>query len=261
MSFSQKDSFDQHSPNYGARVRDRDVYFGLSIEDNVIVDLISRWWPEDRTGTLLDAACGSGDRLQMLFESGGIERRNFSRVIGTDFSKGMLEQAAAQKLGSRAVYDDLREVDLLEKPTEESVADLILCLWHVMNSNGLDAYKLVNNLGSQLRPEGLLVYDLLTTKVLERRKADEAELLKHHQDLAAHEDPQWIWYEREDGTVGHERLFAPAETNQLLKASGLETLEVWSFREEGPCKLNVTDGNLDERELADFAKLIVLQQK
>ena len=93
------------------------------------------------------------------------------------------------------------------------------------------------------------------------RKEEEAELLKRRQDLIVNEDPQWVWYEREDGTIGLERLFAPSETNRLLGASGLETLEVWSFGVEGPCQLEVVNGKIDEGELADFAKLIVIQQR
>ncbi len=54
-----------------------------------------------------------------------------------------------------------------------------------------------------------LIYDALSTKVLSSRKRQETELLDKRPDLEISDDPQRVWYEREDGTVGHEHLFSP----------------------------------------------------
>ncbi len=259
--FSQQDSFDQHSRNYSARVLNRAAYSRLSKVDDVILSFLSRHWPKDKQGVLMDAACGSGDRLRMLVDDARVARNHFTEIIGIDFSAGMLDVASEQQLDDGPLYDILFQQDLLKEPAHLLSADLILCLWDVMNIIGLDSDKVARHLAGQLNDDGFLIYDALSTKVLSSRKRQETELLDKRPDLEISDDPQRVWYEREDGTVGHEHLFSPHGITQLVDASGLATVEVWGLDENCPCPLEVSDGKLNEQQLDRFAKVVVMQQK
>jgi len=91
--FSLKDSFEQHSDNYGLRVMDRNKHANLSLEDKIIVEYLKNNLPKDKRGILIDAACGTGDRLKMIFDDFGLPQSYFGKIIGLDYSQGMLNHA------------------------------------------------------------------------------------------------------------------------------------------------------------------------
>src|SRR5882724_10564735 len=111
MKFTLQQSFENHSKQYGYRVKDRKRYANLSLEDTLITSFIDQSWQQGKQGILLDAACGSGDRLRMLFENSGLPRPYFRRIIGYDYAQSMLDIAATQTLNDRPLYDRLHKVD------------------------------------------------------------------------------------------------------------------------------------------------------
>lgn len=263
MHLSLQESFDRHSVNYGKRVMDRTTYGNLSVEDEIIARYLKHSWSPPTDASLLDAGCGSGDRLRMLFEQQGLQRQTFSTVIGIDYSEGMLSEAGKQTLDDLALYNQLIAADLLAPQTPLPVGDVVLCLWEITNSCGPRANQLLSSLGKMLRDGGVLFVDALTTKASGVLKEKEVAILGNHPELSPHDDPQTVWYQRDDASIGYLRMLSPGELNEILAASGAELVEVWGYnhRELVPNQVSVQDGRMDEAAAANFTGLLFIQHK
>jgi SAM-dependent methyltransferase len=120
-----------------------------------VADLVERCPP---TGTVLDAACGTGKYFAMVLDAG-------RRVVGTDQSTGMLARARArfpavplervglQELGFAAEFDAVMCVDAMENVPPE------------------DWPRVVGNLRRALRPGGHLY---LTVEEVDDQELDRA---------------------------------------------------------------------------------------
>lgn len=258
--FSLQQSFDRHAANYAARVTDRERYAYLDVEDELIASFMRRHWHKEEGRTLLDAACGTGDRLRMLFEADKLSQK-FSEIIGLDYAPHMLEVAAKQRFNEQALYTDLVQANLLNDLDRGIKSDLTLCLWEVTNSNGRDASQLVNTLADTLNNEGYLIYDALTVAMAGILKAQEAAVLSR-MSLTPSTDPQQFWYAHEDGTIAYERLFRADELNTLIQASGLTTIEAWGYHQNEllPYQLQINDNHLNEVQASEFASILIFQQ-
>jgi SAM-dependent methyltransferase len=262
MKFTLQQSFEDHSKQYGSRVKDRKKYANLSLEDTLITSFIEQSWQRGKQGVLLDAACGSGDRLRMLFENSSLPRSYFRQIIGYDYAQGMLDIAAVQTLEGKPLYDELQNVDLLTA-LPNGQADLILCLWEVTNSVGKNADHMIANLAGVLLDGGYLIYDMITTKAVPHLKQEEERLLETHSELQKDPDAQRTWYQRDDKSIGYLRMFNPAELNGLLECSELKTCKVWGYRHREliPHELTIKEGRIDEEEAANYSGIVVVQQK
>lgn len=258
-----KDSFDKHSKNYSSRVEDRVKYANLSVEDKIIATFLIKRLSKYNKYKLLDAACGSGDRLRILIEEFGLARVNFDQIVGIDYVESMLQIASRQRTGGKSLYDDLKKQDLLDDMSRIDKSDVILCLWEVTNSIGLDSHRAVENMASRLNNKGFLIYDMITTKAQRVLAGFEEKILAEHQELKKDRDLQKVWYERDDGSIGYLRMFTPSELNGLLEGPGLTTLEVWGYSHKDlvPNKLSVVDGRIDEVEAEKFTGILVIQQR
>jgi SAM-dependent methyltransferase len=94
-------------------------------------------------GTVLDAACGTGNYFGMVLESG-------RRVVGTDQSTGMLARARG-----RYPQVPLERVGLQELAFEGEF-DAVMCIDAMENVPPEDWPRVVANLRRALRPEGRL---------------------------------------------------------------------------------------------------------
>lgn len=256
-------SFEEHSAHYAERFANPETHPHLVFQNEVIVSFLQKQLAGRTNQVLIDAACGTGDRLDDLFSTHGLDRSIFSRVIGLDYSPGMLRFAERQQQDGKKLYDTLAEQDLL-KPIDVGVqADVILCLCEVTNTNGKDTKTMINNFAEELNPGGVVVYDILTTVARPLLKEQEAELLTRHPELEVSDDPQRVWYERTDGTIAHERLFSPADINELLKTPSLHAAEVWGHRHKTlePQRLDISGTEIDELKAANYAGVLVVQTK
>lgn len=261
MSFSLRESFETHSKNYSSRVLDRNKYSNLSLEDELIVKALRQNWSMNEPGILIDAGCGTGDRLRMLFQNHNFPKNWFNQIIGVDFAKGMLEKAKQQYLDGKPLYTKLQLADLIEYP-EVHQGDLILCLWGIINGASLDASKLLCNLSRMVAKHGFLVYDVMTTKPLKHLKKQEDELLKSHPELIRDQNDCQVWYQRDDQTIGYLRVFSPNEMNKLAKAVSLKLLEVWgySFGQHSPSKIEIVNGSINEDEIINYPFLLIFHK-
>ena len=260
---TNQQSFEERSAHYAERFTNPETHPHLVFQNDAIVSFLQKQLSGRKERVLIDAACGTGDRLESLFTAHNLARNLFSRVIGLDYSPGMLRIAERQRFNGVKLYDTLAEQDLL-KPIDLGVtADVILCLCEVTNTNGKDTKTIVNNFSHALNPGGVVVYDMLTTVAKPLLKEQEAELLTRHPELKVNDDPQRVWYERTDGTIAHERLFSPADINELLKTPGLRATEVWGHRHKTlePQRLDISEKEIDERKAANYATVLVIQTK
>lgn len=256
-------SFEEHSAHYAERFTDPETHPYLVFQNEVIVAFLQKQLAGRTDQVLIDAACGTGDRLGSLFSLHDLDRGLFSSVIGLDYSPGMLHLAEEQQQGGKKLYTTLAEQDLLKPIDVGAKADVILCLCEVTNTNGKDTKIMIDNFAQTLNPGGVVVYDLLTTVASNLLKEQEAELLTRHPELQVSDDPQRVWYERPDGTIAHERLFSPADISELLKTPGLKAAEVWGHRHKSlePQRLDTSETEIDEQKAANYATVLVIQTK
>jgi SAM-dependent methyltransferase len=105
-----------------------------------VADLVERCPP---SGTVLDAACGTGKYFAMVLDAG-------RRVVGTDQSTGMLARARARFPAVPLERVGLQELDFTGE------FDAVMCVDAMENIPPEDWPKVVGNLGRALRPGGQL---------------------------------------------------------------------------------------------------------
>ncbi len=263
MDTINQKSFEDHSTQYAKRFANPETQPHLVFQNDIIVPFLQRQLGDRKEQVLVDAACGTGDRLSGLFSAHRLDRSLFSRIIGLDYSPGMLRIAEQLQLDEAKLYDTLVEQDLLEPIDLDVSADVVLCLCEVTNTNGKNTKTMLNNFAHILNSGGVVIYDILTTVASDLLKEQEAELLTRHQELKVADDPQRVWYERTDGTIAHQRLFSPADINELLNSSDLQAAEVWGHRHKTlePQRLDISETRIDEQKAAGYATILVLQTK
>lgn len=256
-------SFEAHSAHYTERFSDPETYPHLVFQNEVIATFLKKQLAGLTNQVLVDAACGTGNRLNDLFNTNGFDKSHFSQIVGLDYSPGMLHFAEQQEQDGNKLYNSILEQDLLKPIDVGATADVILCLCEVSNTIGKDFAQVVSNFAQLLNPGGTVVYDILTTVARPLLKEQEAELFNRHPELKVSDDSQRVWYERSDGTIAHQRLFSPADVNELLKTPGLHASEVWGHRHKTlePQRLDISGTEIDESVAAKFATILVTQIK
>lgn len=261
MRFSLKESFDQHSKIYGIRVRNRKKYPKLTLEDQIIVQFLKHSWPNDKKGTLIDAGCGTGDRLQLFFSEQKLPFYWFNEIIGLDYSLGMLKLAKIQQLANKPLYTNTELINL-EKNASGIKGDLVLMLWTIINSSSRNAPKLLSRIAKTVSKNGYLIYDGQTTSVTSYKIAQPT-ILRSHPELKPNNDNQIFWYKREDdNTIGYLKLFSPREFNYLAKATKLPLKEVWGYNERDliPQQILLENGTMNEDQVAQYTNIILIHQ-
>ena len=136
------------------------------VYDEIVIDhchgawasFLDALWSEDPAGvhTVLDVCCGTGLLADELIERG-------YRVVGVDASDAMLE-LARERLGPEPV---LRRVTLPDLPVE-GVFDAAVCTFDGLNYLTPHELRLtIGELARRVRPDGWLVFDLHTERMLE----------------------------------------------------------------------------------------------
>lgn len=189
-----------------------------------VEDLLRRWTAQPRT--VLDLACGTGRVGSELL------RRGY-QVVGADLSEPMVRGCATQTPALPAVVADARQLAFAGQSFE-----LIVCLYDSLNyilapegfaAAMAEAYRL-------LRPQGLLIFDLNTTRALSTGMFTQSDMTSAdplHYDWRAHWDSKtrvcrvdmWFGYRTAEGvhefTETHfQRAHSQAEVNGALKAAG-----------------------------------------
>lgn len=256
-----QESFDRHSARYGERVVNRKKYRNLSLEDELLAGWLQQEFGSRTIGDLIDAACGTGDRLKYFLEHSPIQTEQFTSIVGLDYAPGMLKHAAQQQVAGRPLYTDLSLVDLSAPLTSDAPrADLVLCQWEVVNTCGPAAGQLLSNLRSLTTDDGWIVFDVLTTRALPFLKKLEQELTANNVALPVHLDPQTVWYERDDHSLGQQRLFSPQEVHELVQEAGLQPMYVWGYthRELVAHDISIDNGSIDVKQAQQVNTLLFI---
>jgi SAM-dependent methyltransferase len=260
--FSLRSSFEAHSAHFAARVRDRGTEGHLSRVDELLMQFLMKNWSKTDPGVLIDAGCGTGDRLKALFTHNYLPQTWFNRIIGIDYAASMLKYARNQYIGDHPLYNDLRHADLLEI-SDVIPGDVVICLWGIVNGVCLDAFKLLKKLTTMTRKKGFLIFDVATTELLGFFKEQEEVLLKSLPDLPMHSDKQTVWYQRYDKTIGYLRFFSPVEINSLIYNAGAKLLEVWgySWKDVAVGKINLLNSRIHEDEIAKYGNVLIFMRR
>ena len=228
MKFSLKDSFNQHSKNYSERVMDRKSWANLSCEDSLVIEIIDEMRRNGKTLEIIDAGCGTGDRLRYILESAHLDRSKIKSTYGLDYADSMLAIAREQKYLDKPLYDKLTTVDLTSEPGTYT-GNLVLCLWGILNGITENRASIFSNLAKQCVSDGVVIFDILTAKALKVLREREATLLKDRSDLEPFTDNNTLWYARNDATIGYMKLFTINELNNFISNAGLRYKKVWGY--------------------------------
>jgi len=261
ISTFQKDNFEKHSRHYGERVRNREKYRNLDLEDSIIVEFLNKHQMDDQS-VLIDAGCGTGDRLALLFGEKGLRRSRFAQIIGLDYAQAMLNYARNQQIDGEKLYAELHLADLLNLH-DFPQGDVTLCLWGIVNGSCLEVTKLLADVAKMVKKDGILIYDVATMKAESDYRLRQEILLNIHPELTPHQDQQTFWYQREDRTVGYFRLFSPQELNVLSHATGLTLVDAWGYSHDGVArhKLKVAKGKINEKEAAAYPGVLFFHKR
>jgi SAM-dependent methyltransferase len=124
---------------------------------------MSRWILKalchDRTGSMLDLACGAGEAVR-LFRGAGW------RVVGLDRSAAMLELARARNGGEGTFH----QATMQDSPNVGSDFDLVTCMYDAVNCNlrMTDLVATFRNVYRLLVPGGRFVFDAFSVGGLYR---------------------------------------------------------------------------------------------
>ncbi len=258
---SLRDGFEHHGHNYRKRVRDRERYKNLNTEDDIIVGFLERTLSQE-VDVLIDAGCGTGDRLHMLFTEKNLRRSRFRRIMGIDFAQSMLSYASEQEIDGVPVYEKLILANLTEL-SDIICGDVVLCLWGVVNGACDEASLLLEKLADMLNEGGYLCFEITTMKAMETYQWQESLLRSLYTELRPHDDEKTFWYQREDRTVGHLKLFSAEDANSLILASGLRLGETWGFSHDGQNRgqIPTVDGLIDMEKAKECSGLLLFLQK
>jgi SAM-dependent methyltransferase len=224
---SNRASFEQHSATYARRVVNREQNIRLSVDDLIIRELSTELLGSKQGLALLDAGCGTGDRLRMMFERGILRRDQFDLVVGMDFSQSMLSRSADQLVDEATLYDSLSIGDLstdVDGGLQPKSFDVVFCLWDIVNTSGSLADRLLENLGRLVAADGVLIFDVSTVSAVDY--ARDTGMLISIERLREANPQTFIRYRRADATTGRMQLFTGLQILDLLEISGLETYEL-----------------------------------
>lgn len=189
-----------------------------------VEDLLKRWTAYPRQ--VLDLACGTGKVGAELL------RRGYE-VVGADLSEPMVRLCGTQTPPLPAIVSDARALGFADQSF-----DLIVCLYdslnYILEAEGFAAamaegYRL-------LRPGGLFIFDLNTTRALSTGMFTQRDLTGPdplHYDWRAHWDPKthvckvdmWFSYREGDQTrefteTHFQRAYTHKEVQGALKDAG-----------------------------------------
>ncbi|MDY6820368.1 MAG: class I SAM-dependent methyltransferase [Deferribacterota bacterium] len=96
---------------------------------------------------IVDICTGTGTLLLYL-----ADKSRESRVIGIDFSRGMLKKAKEKTKNKNNIY--LIEADVANMPLKNEICDKIICSHAFYELKGMDQIKLLKEVQRVMNPEG-----------------------------------------------------------------------------------------------------------
>jgi amino acid adenylation domain-containing protein len=216
----QHEQYEIHGSNYVERIKNRTKYLSLDVEDEAIQKIMHQL-KFNNNSVLIDAGCGTGDRLRTLLDKVPSILNDFPVRYGIDFSSTMIEQAGHKTIGENQLYDELL-LDDLTSMSNSLQGDLVLCLWCIINEC-LDKYPLVlKNLSAMVKPGGYLIFDITTIKASEGYSKFDSVTRALHPEYDADSNDTLYLIKREDATLFYLKLFSKEEINQFEKILEME---------------------------------------
>ncbi|WP_303700959.1 class I SAM-dependent methyltransferase [Flexistipes sinusarabici] len=111
-----------------------------------LVDLVD---PE-KDKLIVDLCTGTGTLLQYL-----ADKSSGSRIIGIDFSRGMLKKAKEKTKNKNNIY--FIEADVANMPLKNERCDKIICSHAFYELKGIDQRKLLKEVQRAMKPEGVFL--------------------------------------------------------------------------------------------------------
>jgi SAM-dependent methyltransferase len=151
QSFYDKIAYDYdrsyHTPSEPTRLRDR-------IESDFIISNLVR------NGRTLEVGPGQGRFTQSLAE-------NSEMVLAVDVSKKMLDICKMRTMAKNVVYEHMDLIDLDEQRIS-GMFDTIVAMWVIPHLD--DGAAAMRKLGSLLKPNGRLIFDLWNSSSIRARQ-------------------------------------------------------------------------------------------
>lgn len=210
MDLANYEGYSKHAKNMSKRVLMRKSHPELTAIDNKVIDTIIELQKKKGNIKLLDAGCGTGERLSFILKRGKIETKKIT-AIGVDFCDPLIKEAKQKKNEGNLLYKEAIAKDLLEFDYPEKF-DLIICLFSVLNNVGKDYKKVIVKFSDLLKEEGILIFDFINPKAGKHLfSKDYPELVKRYGQLDSNEH----YYMRTfDESWGKAYLF---ELNELIE--------------------------------------------
>ncbi len=229
--FNEK-SYDIHRDEYSKKIRgQREKFKHLDSTDTEILKIMDKVLKEEKSLSIVDVACGTGDRLEIILEKLGVDRENIKSITGLDYSGGMLEIAKQKEYKGSHVYDYLEKFDATKSNTAHK-GNIVLCLWSVLNNITHKRKKVFKNLSAMCTQNGYIMLDVYTTRTKKHIEAIQKELINEGGNLPDLTDKNIFYYKRDDGTIASSRLISVDEINDFVKSAGLKYYEVFGYTKE-----------------------------
>jgi len=223
-----RENFNVHSTNYAERVMDRKSWKNLTNDDEVVISQIREMTLNKIPLDIIDIGCGTGDRLRHILEVGNINLADISSIKGFDYAEKMILHAKNQTYQGKPLYNELLTADILTID-EIPKGNVVLCLWSILNNLMGNENMALMNFAKICSPNGVIIFDFLTTKSYETLINNEKKLLLMKPELKKFQDKNSFWYARNDETIGHMKLIGVEECNESIKKANLRFKNVSGY--------------------------------
>lgn len=225
-----KQGYDIHSKNYDKRIWLQQNW--LYPIDELVGKYFNDILVDKEQITIIDAACGTGERLKTLLFKNDILPTQYV-AYGYDFSAESLIIAKSKKYFNRRLYDLLVLGDLREFKFKEGItADILLCLWDSMSNIINEHDNILKLFKSQLSNNGHMIFDVHHINVINylKKHGFTDKIIREYGLPNVNKNEGW--WQRPDGTLSHVVGFESSELYNLLKINGLNIEHLFGLDKE-----------------------------
>ena len=219
------EGYTAHAAHMSERVRYRRAHPELTAIDKIVIDVLRKKLKKQKKIRLLDAGCGTGERLRMILERGGIDP-SLVEAVGVDFCEPLIAEAKEKKIGNERIYENVFVEDLGVLSVDLTF-DVVLCLFSVLNNVGKTYEDALRCLAQCLATDGVLVFDFIHPKAAEKLFGEKRpELEEKYGGLGTNE----YYYVRDsDGSWGKAYIFSAEHAQQQLKGLGISMEAIYDI--------------------------------
>ncbi|MEW5897220.1 MAG: class I SAM-dependent methyltransferase [Nanoarchaeota archaeon] len=216
------EGYAQHARTMSQRVRLRRSHPELTAIDNKVIDVLKEKLRQKESISLLDAGCGTGERLKMILEPGRFDPAKI-KAVGVDFCDPLIDEARKKIIQGKSLYQQVKVQDLLNLQIDKKF-DVIICLFSVLNNVGREFGKVLQLLSQGLKEEGVIIFDFLHPLAAKHLfKEAHPELIKKYGPLSKGE---YYYSRRSDSSWGKVFIFSWEDAEKSMKEINLTVEKV-----------------------------------